>query len=630
MAGKRWGWKALGGAKRSGTRERSQPFPGSGTRERERVLTTEQIESLSLLAATLALFAWGRFRHDVVAMLSLLAAVALGLVEADAAFAGFGHPAVITVAAVLVLGYALSASGVIDALVQRLMPQDASLFLQVLVLGGMGAVISSIMNNVGALALIMPVAIAASRKAGQPASVLLMTVSLSTMLGGLLTLIGTPSNLVVSDFRRQALGEPFHLFDITPIGLAIAAAGLAFVALVGWRLIPKRNPPVAGELFGMATYVTEAKVKEGSKSIGKAFTELEQMPAVAGAHVMGIVRAGRRIPSTAWWERMQAGDVLVYQASPDNFPRVQEALDLEHLAEPETGAAAIAGEGRMLLEAVVRPRAPIEGQTAQELRLRSRYGVDLIAVSRQGEEPSKRLKRFRFTSGDLLLLQGSAQALSTALNALGLLPIAERNLPPSRRRALPAVGFFLAGIVATASGLAPPAVALMAAAVLTVVFRALPLRELYSAVDWSVIVLIGAMLPVGGTLEATGATDVIAGWLLDVGQGAGPLLVMALLMVATLLLAEAVSNAATAVLMAPIALGLARGLEIHPDAFLMAVAVSSACAFLTPIGHQNATLIMGPGGFRFGDYWRVGIALEILVVALSVLLLPLLFSFSRP
>jgi len=588
-------------------------------------VTAAQIESLSLLAVTLALFAWGRFRHDVVAMLALLAAVALGLVEAEAAFAGFGHPAVITVAAVLILGYALSASGVVDLAVRRLMPEKAGLVVQLLMLGGMGALISSVMNNVGALALLMPVAVAAARRTGQPPSVLLMTVSLATMLGGLLTLIGTPSNLVISDFRRQALGEPFHLFDITPVGLAIVAAGLAFIALLGWRLIPARSAPVAAELFGLATYVSEAKVKEGSKSIGKSFTELEQMPSVAGAHVLGIVRGGRRIPSTAWWERMQAGDVLVFQAAPESFPRVQEALDLEHLADAETGAAAIAGEGRMLLEAVVQPRAAVEGQTAQELRLRSRYGIDLIAVSRQGEAPSKRLKRFRFTIGDLLLLQGSAQQLSAAMSALGLLPIAERSLPAGRRRALPAVGFFLAGIVATATGLAPPSVALMAAAVLTVAFRALPIRELYDAVDWSVIVLIGAMLPVGGTLESTGATDVIAGWLLELGQGAGPLVVLALLIVATLLLAEAVSNAATAVLMAPIALGLARGLEVQPDAFLMAVALGSACAFLTPIGHQNATLIMGPGGFRFGDYWRLGLPMEAIVVGLGVVLLPLLF-----
>jgi len=590
-------------------------------------VTAAQIESLSLLAATLALFAWGRFRHDVVAMLSLLAAVALGLVEAEAAFAGFGHPAVITVAAVLVLGYAVSASGVIDMLVQRLMPDKASPFVQVLALGTMGALISSVMNNVGALALLMPVAIAAARKAGQPPSVLLMTVSLATMLGGLLTLIGTPSNLVISDFRRQALGEPFHFFDITPLGLAVVAAGIAFIALVGRHLVPVRDAPAASELFGMATYVTEMRVKEASASIGKSFTELEQMPKVAGAHVMGVVRDGRRIPSTAWWERIQARDVLVFQAPPDSFPRVQEALDLEPLAEPETGAAAIAGEGRMLLEAVVQPRAAIEGQTAQELRLRSRYGIDLVAVSRQGESSSKRVKRFRFTIGDLLLLQGAPQQLSAALSALGLLPIGERNLPTSRRRALPAVGFFLAGIAATVSGLTTPAVALMAAAVLTVAFRALPLRELYGAVDWSVIVLIGAMLPVGGTLESSGATDVIAGWLLDLGQGAGPYLVLALLLAATLLLAEAVSNAATAVLMAPIAIALARGLEVQPDAFLMAVAAGSAAAFLTPIGHQNATLIMGPGGFRFGDYWRLGLAMEAILIAIAVPLLPLLFPF---
>jgi di/tricarboxylate transporter len=526
---------------------------------------------------------------------------------------------------VLVLGHALSASGVVDLLVHRVMPKDASLAVQIAALGLMGALISSIMNNVGALALLMPVAVAAARKSEASPSLLLMAVSVSTMLGGLLTLIGTPSNLIVSDYRRQALGEPFGFFEITPIGLAVVAAGLAFIALVGWRLVPARRAPAASELFGMAKYVTEAKVKENSKSVGKAFTELEQLQGVPDAHVLGVIRGGRRIPSTAWWERVQPGDILVFQAAPETFPRVQEVLDLESIAEPETGAAAIAGEGRMLLEAVVRPRAMIEGQTAQELRLRSRYGVDLIAVSRQGEEPGKRVKRFRFSVGDLLLLQGGAPQLTAASAALGLLPVAERNLPPSRRRALPAAGFFLAGIALAAAGLTPPSVALTAAAVLAVVFRALPLRELYNAIDWSVIVLIGAMLPVGAALETTGATDVIARWLLDVGQGLGPVTVLALLLVATLLLAEAVSNAATAVLMAPIALGLARGLGVEPDAFLMAVAVGSACAFLTPIGHQNATLIMGPGGFRFGDYWRLGVVLEILVIAIAVPLLVLLF-----
>ena len=588
-------------------------------------MTAEQVEALSLLAVSLALFAWGRLRHDVVAMLALLAAVALGLVEAEAAFAGFGHPAVVTVAAVLVLGHALSASGVVDDLVQRVMPKDASLTVQIAALGLMGALISSIMNNVGALALLMPVAVAAARKSGHSPSLLLMAVSIATMLGGLLTLIGTPSNLVVSDYRRQALGEPFQFFEITPIGLVLVAIGLAFLALVGWRLIPARQAPAASELFGMAKYVTEAKVKENSKSVGKAFTELEQLQGVPDAHVLGVIRGGRRIPSTAWWERVQPGDILVFQAAPETFPRVQEVLDLEHIAEPETGAAAIAGEGRMLLEAVVRPHATIEAQTAQELRLRSRYGVDLIAVSRQGDAPSKRVKRFRFAVGDLLLLQGGAPQLSAATAALGLLPVAERSLPPSRRRALPATVFFLAGIAMAAAGFAPPAVALTAAAVMAVVFRALPLRELYTAIDWSVIVLIGAMLPVGATLETTGATDVIARWLLGVGEGLGPVAVLALLLAATLLLAEAVSNAATAVLMSPIALGLARGLGVEPDAFLMAVAVGAACAFLTPIGHQNATLIMGPGGFRFGDYWRLGLVLEVLVIAAAVPLLVLLF-----
>ena len=591
-------------------------------------MNAEQIQSLAVLLGALGLFAWGRFRHDLVALIALLACVHMGLVPAGEAFAGFGHPAVITVAAVLVLSQALSASGVIDLLARRCVPQKAPVTVQVAGLGGIGALLSSIMNNVGALALLMPVAIAAAKRAGRSPSLLLMPLAFATMLGGCLTLIATPSNLVVSDYRRLALGEPFALLDFLPVGVAVVAAGLAFIALVGWRLIPLRQSPAAAELFGIASYVTEAGVPEKSKAAGMTFIQVEAALEDTEARLFGLVRGSRRIPATAWWERIQPGDVLVFRAPPDSCRKVREARELTALDEPETATEALGGEGHTLVEAVVQPGAPIEGLTAEEMRLRSRYGVAMVAISRQGSASSGRLKSFRFAVGDVLLLQGAPAQIAAACSALGLLTLSQRELPAGRRRAMPAVGFFALAILAMALGLAPPAIALSTAVALVLATRCITLREAYAAVDWPVLVLLGAMLPVGGTLESTGATEVIAGTLLSLGNEVAPVVVLTLVLLVTMFISDVVNNAATAVMMAPLAVGLARGLGVSPDPFLMAVAIGAALAFLTPIGHQNNTLVMGPGGYRFGDYWRMGLPLELVLTLVSVPMLLLVWPLN--
>lgn len=586
-----------------------------------------QLLSLGLIVVALGLFAWGRLRHDLVALLALLLAVYAGLVPPDQAFLGFGHPAVITVACVLVLSQALTASGAVELLAHRLLPADASVTWQILVLGGLGALVSAVMNNVGALALIMPVAIAAARRGGHSPSLVLMPLALMTMLGGLLTLIGTPSNLVVSDFRRRALGEPFQLFDISLIGLMVTVLGLLYAAFLGWRLLPARKPPQAEELFGIASYITEARVGSASPALGKSFAEIEAMMLEPETRLFGLVRGSHRIPSTAWWERAQAGDVLVFEAAPQVFPRILERLKLESLANPELAQEAIAGEGRTLVEAVVQPRALIAGLTAEEMRLRSRYGVTLVAMSRQGEGSGGRLKDLRFEIGDVLLLQGAPGPLAAAMAALGLLPLAERDLPMKRRHWLPAVGFFALAIGTIAAGLAAPAVALATAVAGLLVTRTMKLSEAYNAVDWPVVVLLGAMLPVGGTLESTGATQVIAGWLLDIGRSVQPWMVLVLVLGVAMLISNVVNNAATAVMMSPIAVALAKGLKVSPDPFLMAVAVGVTMALMTPIGHQNNTLVMGPGGYRFGDYWRFGLLLQVAVLLLGAPMILLVFPF---
>jgi len=588
-------------------------------------MTDAGLFSLALLAGALALFAWGRLRHDVVSLLALLVAVFGGLVPAEEAFLGFGHPAVITVVCVLVLSQALSASGVLEMLARRLLPPGLSVARQILLLGGLGALLSAVMNNVGALALLMPVAIAAARRDGHSPSLVLMPLALLTMLGGLITLIGTPSNLVVSDFRRQALGEPYHLLDFTVVGLLVTGLGLAYAALIGWRLLPARKPPQAEELFGIASYVTEAEPLEGSPALGKSFTELEAALGEPETRLFGLVRGNRRIPATAWWERVQAGDVLVFEAAPAVFPRIVERLKLRSLAEQEQARDAIAGEGRSLIEAVVQPRGAIGGLTAEEMRLRSRYGVTLVALSRQGEGTGGRLKNLRFEVGDVLLLQGAPAQLAAAVAALGLLPLAQRDLPLQRRRWLPAVGFFALAIGAISTGLASPAIALAAAVAGLLVTRVMTPGEAYAAVDWPVVVLLGAMLPVGGTLESTGATQAIAAWLLEVGRALEPWMVLTLVLGVTMLVSDVVNNAATAVMMSPLAIALARGLEVSPDPFLMAVAVGTTVAVLTPIGHQNNTLVMGPGGYRFADYWRFGLPMELATLVLGAPIILLVF-----
>jgi len=580
-------------------------------------MTQDQIASVALLGVALALFAWGRLRHDLVALLALLLAIYLGLVDPEAAFLGFGHPAVITVVAVLVLSQALSASGVIDAVIRRWVKDKASVTRQILTFGLIGALLSAVMNNVGALALLMPVALAAARKAGHSPSLVLMPLALMTMLGGLITLIGTPSNLVVSSFRRQALGEGYQLFDITGVGLLVTALGLAYAAFLGWRLLPARKPPQPEDLFGIASYLTEARVVEGSPAIGKSFVELEAALQEPDARVFALARGKRHIPSTAWWERAQAGDLLVFEAPPPVFARIAERLGLTLVTEHEGEPIAIGVEGTAMIEAVVRPRATIEGLTAEEMRLRSRYGVNLVAVSRQGEGSGGSLKSRRFQAGDVLLLQGMPQPLAAAVAALGLLALGQRDLPLRRRHWLPAVGFFALALAAIIAGLAEPAVALASAVAGILVCRALTLEAAYQAVDWPVVVLLGAMLPVGGTLETTGATDVIAGWMLALGRAVEPWMVLVMLLGCTMLISDVVNNAATAVMMSPLALGLARGLEVSPDPFLMAVAVGTTVAVLTPIGHQNNTLVMGPGGYRFGDYLRFGLPIEAATLALG-------------
>ena len=605
-------------------------------------MTEEQLKILSILGVTITVFVWGRWRHDVVALAALLTCVFAGIVSAESAFTGFGHPAVITVACVLVLSQGLQTTGAVDALTQRVLPNTVRPSLTIVALTGFGAILSAFMNNVGAMALLMPVAIQSAGKHELPPGKLLMPLSFGTILGGMTTLIGTPPNLIVSGFRANTGTGSFAMFDFTPVGLAVAALGILFVALLGWRLVPSRAQK--GSLsFDTGTYLTEAYVAENGKADGKTLREIEGSLDDVDAQIVGMVRNKFRVIAPNPGRRLRAGDILVIEAEPENLAAALSTLGLEiesealaeipeHDGSSKTASEANEGsahnkmletEETMLLEMVVRPGSGLIGRSVNNIQLRSRYGLNLLALSRQGRSSVKRLRFTLIMAGDVLLLQGSPEALSGFAGEFGCVPLAKRPIHiQDKRKVVIALVVMALAIGGAAFGLMPAAVSFAAGALLFTVLRVVPARNIYEAIDWPVILLLAALIPVAGAMTTSGAADLIARWLIEaIGQGR-PLVVLMLILVVTMTLSDFMNNAATAAVMCPIAISTAATLSTSADPFLMAVAIGASCAFLTPIGHQNNLLILGPGGFHFGDYWRLGLPMEILVVAVSVVMLP--------
>jgi di/tricarboxylate transporter len=619
----------------------------------------EQFLILAILAVTVAMFLWGRWRHDMVAAGALLACVLTGLLPAGDAFAGFGHPAVISVACVLVLSRALQLSGAVDVLARHALPNRAGVTVSLLALTGLGALLSGFMNNVGAMALLMPLTIQLARRLNLMPGQVLMPLAFGTILGGMTTLIGTPPNLIVSGFRAEMGAGGFSMFDFAPVGLAVAVAGVAFVALVGWRLVPARKR--AGiDSFETGAYITEARVQAGGASEGKTLRELEPLLDELGAQVVGLVRHDMRVTAPNPYRHVRADDILVVEADAETLSKVLSSLGLKLEAsgrpddakdsdsEPPESSTSVAAETAVtaeqsgeedkpkekpkappdiiLMELAVRPASALEGRSARDIDLRSRYGLNLLAVSRHGQRALKRLRMMNLRAGDLLLMQGPADALSEFAADMGCVPLAERELKiPNPRKAWTASAILLVSVGVAALGLLPAAVAFALGVLASMALRTLPWRSVYDAIDWPVVVLLAALIPVASVMENTGTADLIARALLDgVAQGSA-VGALVLVLVVTMFLSDMINNAATAAVMCPIAIGAAGALGVSADAFLMAVAIGASCAFLTPIGHQNNTLILGPGGFRFGDFWRLGILLELIVVAISVPLLLLVW-----
>lgn len=643
-------------------------------------MTQDQLVIVSILVLSMLMFMWGRWRHDMVAGGALLACILTGLVPSADAFAGFGHPAVITVACVLVLSYGLQLTGAVDVLTQKILPSSAGPTVSIFALTALAAVLSGFMNNVGALALLMPVAIQIAAKQGIPTGRVLMPLAFGSILGGTTTLIGTPPNLIVSGFRAESGLGHFSMFDFAPVGLSISVVGILFIGLIGWRLVPGRKQADSAS-FETGTYLTEVRVVADSKAIGKTLREVETTLEKEDAQIVGLVRGEVRVIAPYSKRILREGDILVIEAEPetlgnalgslglkleeqvieetksaeeeeknqtdepakaDNSPgdRSQEKTGRKNQsskrgdkasvktatvnhddedAEKEDAKAPNKSDELVLQELVVMPGSSLAGRTASNIELRTRYGINLLAVSRQGRRSIKRLRSTPLREGDVLLMQGVPEAVAGFASDFRCVPLAGRDIRvPVKGQALLATGIFLTAVAVTALGILPVAISFSAAVLAYMALRIVPPRAVYEAIDWPVIVLLGALLPVAGAMASTGTADVLASALLNWLAQGNAVIALALILIVTMTLSDFMNNAATAAVMCPLAISVAAQLGVNPDSFLMAVAIGASCAFLTPIGHQNNTLILGPGGFKFGDYWRLGLPVEIVVVAVSL------------
>ncbi|UWQ16106.1 SLC13 family permease [Jannaschia sp. M317] len=584
-------------------------------------MTTDQIILFSLFGGVFAMLLWGRFRYDIVAFSALLLGVILGVVPKEDAFSGFGHPATLVVALVLVVSAGLVRSGAVLLITRTLVDSSRRIGAHIAIMGSVGAVLSAFMNNVAALALLMPVDIATARKAGRVPGATLMPLSYATILGGMITLIGTPPNIIVAGIRQDQLGEAFGMFDFAPVGAVTAAIGLLFVALIGWRLIPgvRGQTDTSGGDAETARYVAELTVPEGSKHIGQPLRTLSDQADEVDAQIMGLVRDGRRMFGSSRDVTLKAGDAIVLEALPEALDEFRAGETLEFADDRRMTLLEATDQGLDLIEVVVPVTSRINGRSAQEIGLAWRQRTVLMGISRKGERITDKLRRTKVRAGDILLLLAPKDSAEDVVNWLGALPLADRGLAVIENRKIwPAVGVFALAVLAASFGLIDLTVALGVVVVAYVLTRIVPLQELYDHIEWPVVVLLGSMIPLGAALQTSGGTELIAGWLTTLTDGQPAWVALLVLMVVTMTLSDVLNNTATAIVAAPVGIQMAKTLEVNPDPFLMAVAVAASCAFLTPIGHKNNTLILGPGGYRFGDYWRMGLPLEILVVAVSV------------
>ena len=588
-------------------------------------MNSEQILLVTIFCLLFSLLLWGKFRYDLVAFSILIISVAIGVVPYNNAFDGFAHPATIIVALVLVVSKGLINSGAIFFIGQKISAFGKNLWEHISIIGFIGAILSAFMNNVAALALLMPIDINKARASNWPPRKTLMPLSFATILGGMATLIGTPPNIIISSIRYEHTGEPFKMFDFFPVGGITAIIGLAFVALIGWRLIPKtsQNDDAGKELMEIASYVSNLTVSQNSLVLGKNLHEIYEAAEKCDAAVLGIIRNSIRIDKGSRNLKIRENDQLIIDATPESLDEFRSIQKLEFPFKKDRILAE--SDNYIPIEVVVTDTSRLLNTSAIKVGLAWRKATVLLGISRKGRPIRKQIRRTIIREGDMLLILVPKESFNEVINWIGCLPLAARGLNiTDTSKMTAALSIFFVGLIVASVGLLKLPIVLGLVIILYCLTKIVPPREVYSSVEWPVIILLASVIPLGAALESNGTTEIIVQILTKYTSSMEPWLIIAIIMIITMTLSDILNNTATTLVIAPISIQLAQTLNLNTDTFLMAVAVSASCAFLTPIGHKNNTIILGPGGYRFGDYWRMGLVLEVLIIITSI---PLLLIF---
>lgn len=583
---------------------------------------SDQITMLVILGILLGMFIWGKLRYDLVAVLGLVVFVLLGLIKPSEAFSGFGHPATITVALVLIMVYAIARSGAMQPVEFLVKKTSKNATLHILTLCLLTGGLSLFVNDIAALAIFMPVAMSTSNRMNRPLSLVLMPISFAALLGGMGTLIGTPPNVIISSYRAKEFGEGFRIFDYMPVGGTVALLGILFIAFIGWHFIKIRKTKIGqqGDIFDIESYVAELSVLAGSSLCGKFIREIERDLEDLDIVLFSFIHDKQQFKRPDSFYIIREGDILLIEGRPASIDKFVTKYGLEIIGPEKVDKRILRSQLADTFEIVVPPFSPIEGRLVKNINFQKRYSVSLLGVGRRGIPYRGRLQSFRIKTGDVLLVHGDPDHITEMIAALSLLPLAERKIGFGRKKSdgLFVLGFFGVAIILSALNILAVQIALTLAVLGIVLTKIIPLREIYNHIDWPIIVLIGALLPIGDAFEKTGATQVITDTLLTLSSGLSPTIILGLVLFITMMLTDILHNSATAIIMAPIGKLIAEQLGVNPDPFLIIIAMGASCAFLTPIGHQNNALIMGVGGYQFGDYWRLGLPMKILILIIGV------------
>jgi di/tricarboxylate transporter len=580
----------------------------------------EMILFFVVLGITLLLFFIDKWRYDVVALFCLLLMTVLGIIPTNEVYSGFQHPAVITVVAMLIVSKAIMKTGVMSKITSLIWKMSPKAVMHILLLSLFVAILSSFMNSVAALVLGIPIALSLAKRGKYSPSLLMMPLAFASLIGGLNTLIGTPPNIIIATFREGHLGQAFKLFDFLPVGLVVTLLGIVFIALIGWRLLPLRAKNLDEEMSSFNDYVTELLIPKDNPHIGKTLFSIKKDLGLSEWNVLSVFRNKSRIQTPDKRYHIRQGDILVVDASPEDIKMlisatswVFEAQSTRHSSEM------LIDDDAVIQEVVVMPGSKMTGKNILQLLIRTHYSINVLGISRQGKMFRNRIVSIKIKAGDVLLLQGNKSSFQEFFEDMTCLPLESKGwtFPINKQNPMP-IAWFILTLFLVFSNLLPFHIAFMILVLILILFGHIQLNEVYSSLEGPVLVLLAAMIPVGMAMQSTGGASWLAQKLLILSNVLPVPVLLGVLMLITMLLSNILNNAATAILMAPIALELAYTLNLSPDPFLMGVAISASCAFLTPIGHQSNTLVMGPGGYGFNDYWRMGLPLSVIILLVSI------------